>query len=322
LYKSLKHADLILICIPTDLDKTSNSNNLTTLPIEKIVQKAINTNHNIPFVIKSTIPIGFTDYLYVKYNIDVTFSPEFLREGNSYNDISSPSRIIIGSNSAKSTEIANMFTGVSESRNTPVLYMSPTEAESVKLFSNAYLALRISFFNELDSFAEINNLNSEMIIRGMCLDKRIGNFYNNPSFGFGGYCLPKDSKQLVNHLNNLPNSLISAIQTSNKERKNFIVNRILASKANCVGIYRLFAKTENEDIRHASILEIIETLEQNGINIIIYEPKLSSANVHFEQINDLNYFKQKSDIIVANRTDKRIEDVSYKVYTRDIFHRN
>ena len=281
-------------------------------------------NIDATMVVKSTIPVGFIENIKKKYNIDnIMFSPEFLREGKALYDNLHPSRIIVGEKSKRAEIFANLLKECSLDENIPVLFMNSTEAEAVKLFANTYLALRISYFNELDTYAELKDLNTKDIIEGMCLDPRIGTHYNNPSFGYGGYCLPKDTKQLLANYDNVSQNLIDAIVKSNKTRKKHITNMILKRNPKVVGIYRLIMKTKSDNFRSSAIQDVIKNLKQSNVDIIIYEPALNEKQ--FDGcviVNDIDKFKNESDIIIANRLEKTLIDVLNKVYTRDIYNNN
>lgn len=312
----------IIICTPTDYDETLNC--FDTSSIEETINKVIEYNKEAVIVIKSTVPFGFTRRMQMKYNdCDILFSPEFLREGNALHDSLYPSRIIISPRNEKAETFGNILKSCVMKKAVVIKYMNTLEAEAVKLFSNSYLALRIAFFNELDSFAETNNLNTKDIIDGVSLDQRIGNFYNNPSFGYGGYCLPKDTKQLKSNFNGIPEKLITAIIESNQTRKMYIAENILLKKPDIVGIYRLTMKSNSDNYRSSAVIDVIDLLKKHNIKIIIYEPTLdekvfNGCNV----IKDLEDFKKQSSLIVANRFEKLLCDVENKVYTRDVFYRD
>ena len=301
-----------------------------TSSVERVVQQVIDINPNAVIVIKSTIPIGFTKKAKEKFSTEnILFSPEFLREGKALFDNLYPSRIIVGTDlnnekvSKKAEQFANLLKQAAVKENIEVQVMSTTEAESVKLFANTYLALRVSFFNELDTYAELKGLNSKAIIDGICLDPRIGSHYNNPSFGYGGYCLPKDTKQLLADYKDVPQNVISAIVSSNKTRKDFIAEQIASKKPKMVGIYRLTMKTGSDNFRQSSIQGIIKRLKAKNIDIVIYEPTIKEK-IFLDSVvvKDINTFKQISDIIIANRYNNELEDVKSKVYTRDLFFRD
>ena len=313
--------ELIIICLPTNYDPKKNNFNVEL--IEDYIRKIIVINKDIKILIKSTIPVGFTDNLRKKYNTkQIFFSPEFLREGHSLYDNLMPSRIVISPRSKPSKEIANIFCNAA--KNSPeVCIMSTQEAESVKLFSNTFLALRVSFFNELDSFAMKNSMNSKNIIDAVCKDPRIGDGYNNPSFGYGGYCLPKDTKQLLANYDKVPQNLVKAIVDSNSTRKDVIVDSLLEINKEPIGIFRLIMKEGSDNLRDSSIQGVIKRLNAKGKKIIIFEPLLKE-NSFFgcEVISSLREFKKESKIIVANRFSEELKDVSEKVYTRDIYNNN
>lgn len=326
---SLKDVNTVFIAVPTDFIEVDNS--LDTSNVERIMNDiakyADKQFKKIRIVIKSTLPVGYTRYLIDKYGSENIYCmPEFLREGTSYYDISFPDRYIVGCKEKNNdiTEIVDLFKSCSENHNCPVLYVSPTEAESIKLFSNTYLAMRIAFFNELDSFAELNDLNSRNIINGVCYDKRIGDSYNNPSFGYGGYCLPKDTKQLASSFRNIDNAIISSIDVSNEKRINHIVSEILKKDANIIGIYRLISKSNSDNFRQSVMIDIIQKLMDYGKEVLVYEPlDVSRENfIKLTLIRDLSEFLEKSDLIVANRVEKVLLGCGKKIYTRDLFNRN
>lgn len=320
--EAFSNASFIVICTPTNYDDKKRF--FDTSSVEDIIQKVVLMNIDTTIVVKSTIPVGFVENIKKKYNINnIMFSPEFLREGKALYDNLHPSRIIVGEKSKRAEIFANLLKNCSLDENTPVLFMNSTEAEAVKLFANTYLALRVSYFNELDTYAELKGLNTKDIIEGISLDTRIGNHYNNPSFGYGGYCLPKDTKQLLVNYDNVPQNLIEAIVESNKTRKKHITDMILKRNPKIVGVYRLIMKTESDNFRASAIQDIIKNLKQSNVDIIIYEPTLDKEQ--FDDcvvVNDLNKFKNISDIIIANRLEKNLIDVLNKVYTRDIYNNN
>ena len=321
--EAFEKAEFVIISTPTNYDEEKNF--FDTSSVEDIIKKVISMNdNNITMVVKSTIPVGFIESVKQKYNINnIFFSPEFLREGKALYDNLYPSRIIIGEKNEKSKRFANLLIESAEKKNIETLFMNSTEAEAVKLFANTYLALRVAYFNELDTYALTKGLNSKDIIKGVCLDPRIGDQYNNPSFGYGGYCLPKDTKQLLANYKDVPQNLIEAIVNSNKTRKDFITEEIMKIKPQVVGIYRLTMKTGSDNFRASAIQDIIKNLRANNIEVIIYEPTLTTNEFNgFKVINDINEFKMKSSIILANREENLLDDVKEKVYTRDLFSRD
>lgn len=320
--EAFKGAKFIIISTPTNYDDEKNY--FDTSSVEDIIQKVISMKINTTMVVKSTIPVGFIKSMKEKYNIDnIMFSPEFLREGRALYDNLYPSRIIIGEKSERAKEFAELLKKASLRQDVPVKFMESTEAEAVKLFANTYLALRVAYFNELDTYAEIKGLNTKDIIEGVCLDPRIGTHYNNPSFGYGGYCLPKDTKQLLANYDNVPQNLIRAIVRSNRTRKKHITEMIMRRNPEIVGIYRLTMKSGSDNFRASAIQEIIERLKLEGVDVIIYEPtlKLDEFN-NCKVINDFNKFSEVSDIILANRFEDILSNVKEKVYTRDLYFRD
>ena len=315
-----KNSSFIIICTPTDYDPETNYFN--TKSVESVIEDALKINDNNPcIIIKSTIPVGFTESMREKYKYkNIIFSPEFLREGNALYDNLYPSRIIVGDKSPSAHEFAELLKRSALKEHIDVKYMNSTEAEAVKLFSNTYLALRVAYFNELDTYAELKGLNTKDIIDGVCLDPRISSSYNNPSFGYGGYCLPKDTKQLLANYVNVPQDIITAIVNSNQTRKKHIKDMILSRNPKTVGIYRLTMKSGSDNFRCSAVKDIIDMLEKENVNIIIYEPTINEEKFGKHNIiKDLNKFKSISDIIVANRYSNELEDIKEKLYTRDIF---
>lgn len=318
-------ADFIIVATPTDYDTETKYFNVSS--IDQTIQEAIHINPAATIVIKSTIPIGYVQSARINHKTrNIIFSPEFLREGNALHDNLHPSRIVIGDFSKQAKIFANLLKEGAIKKDIQVLFTGPNEAESIKLFANSYLAMRVSYFNEIDSFCETKNLNTQQIIDGVCLDPRIGNHYNNPSFGYGGYCLPKDTKQLLSNYENIPQNIISAIVSSNETRMNYITQQILTNEPKTVGIYRLIMKSNSDNFRESSTKGIIERLLKHGIKVVIFEPLINfDANfkvLECQVIKTLKEFKQKSDLIVANRIENDLKDVKDKVYTRDIFNQN
>ena len=320
--EAFKNAEFIIISTPTNYDDEKNY--FDTSSVEDIIKKVISMNLNTTMIIKSTIPVGFVEKMKKKYEIEnILFSPEFLREGKALYDNLYPSRIIVGEKSKRAEKFANLLLDASLKKDVVVKYMNSTEAEAVKLFANTYLALRVSYFNELDTYAELKGLNSKDIIEGVCLDPRIGTHYNNPSFGYGGYCLPKDTKQLKANYKDVPENLISAIVQSNSTRKQHIAQMIINKNPQVVGVYRLTMKSDSDNFRASAIQGVMNIIKNMGIEIIIYEPTLRDSYFMGNRvITDFEEFKTLVDVILVNRVDEKIMSVKDKIYTRDIFSRD